>query len=80
MPAKKRETAPTRPEVTVIYPHQLFEQHPALSRERPVILAEDPWFFRRHRFHAQKLVLHRATLRRYREYLVARGFTVEYLA
>ena len=79
MPAKKRETAPTRPEVTVIYPHQLFEQNPALSRERPVILAEDPWFFRRHRFHAQKLVLHRASMRRYREYLVAQGFTVEYL-
>jgi hypothetical protein len=41
MPVKKREAAPTRPEVTVIYPHQLFEHHPALSRERPVILAED---------------------------------------
>ena len=79
MPAKKRTAAPAHSNVTVIYPHQLFSQSPALSRERAVILAEDPWFFRRHRFHAQKLVLHRASMRRYRDYLVAEGFTVDYL-
>ena len=79
MPVKKREAAPTRPEVTVVYPHQLFSQNPALSRERSVILAEDPWFFQRHRFHAQKLVLHRASMQRYRDYLVTEGFTIDYL-
>ena len=79
MPAKKRAAAPARSGVTVIYPHQLFLQSPALSHDRPVIIAEDPWFFRRHRFHAQKLVLHRASMRRYRDYLVAEGFTVDYL-
>lgn len=79
MPAKKRAAAPARSGVTVIYPHQLFQQSPALSRGRPVIIAEDPWFFHRHRFHAQKLVLHRASMRRYRDYLVAEGFTVDYL-
>jgi deoxyribodipyrimidine photolyase-related protein len=79
MPAKKRTAAPAHSNVTVIYPHQLFSQSPALSRERAVILAEDPWFFRRHRFHVQKLVLHRASMRRYRDYLVAEGFTVDYL-
>ena len=79
MSAKKRAAAPARSKVTVIYPHQLFQQSPALSRERAVILAEDPWFFQRHRFHVQKLVLHRASMRRYRDYLVAEGFTVDYL-
>ncbi|HWS22757.1 MAG TPA: cryptochrome/photolyase family protein, partial [Methanoregula sp.] len=79
MPAKKRAAAPARSGVTVIYPHQLFQQSPALSHDRPVIIAEDPWFFQRHRFHAQKLVLHRASMRRYRDYLVAEGFTVDYL-
>jgi len=65
MPAKKRADAPARSGVTVIYPHQLFQQSPALSRERAVIVAEDPWFFRRHRFHAQKLVFNRASMGRY---------------
>src|SRR5512137_1266462 len=79
MPVKKRGTAPDRSNVTVIYPHQLFSQSPALSQERAVILAEDPWFFRRHRFHVQKLVLHRASMQSYRNYLVTEGFTVDYL-
>jgi hypothetical protein len=59
MPPRKRVQAPTHSEVTIVYPHQLFQESPALSHDRLVVLAEDPWFFRRHRFHAQKLVLHR---------------------
>lgn len=76
-----RTTAPVHAvsEATLVYPHQLFAESPALAEGRRVILAEDPWFFCRHRFHAQKLVLHRATMRRYRDYLAAKGFTVEYL-
>ena len=66
-------------EASVVYPHQLFLESPALSQDRPVVLAEDPWFFTRFRFHAQKLVLHRATMKRYRDHLAARGFRVEYI-
>lgn len=66
-------------DATVVYPHQLFWESPALSQDRPVVLAEDPWFFRRFRFHAQKLILHRASLRRYRDYLTTEGFRVEYI-
>ena len=56
-----------------------FLESPALSQDRPVVLAEDPWFFTRFRFHAQKLVLHRATMKRYGDHLAARGFRVEYI-
>jgi deoxyribodipyrimidine photolyase-related protein len=66
-------------EATVIYPHQLFLKSPALSKDRPVVLAEDPWFFKRHQFHAQKLVLHRATMRGYRDHLATGGFGLEYI-
>jgi deoxyribodipyrimidine photolyase-related protein len=78
-PRKKRADIAVQAEVTVVYPHQLFEQSPALSQHRPVILAEDPWFFRRCRFHAQKLVLHRAAMRSYRDFLMAEHYKVAYL-
>jgi len=75
----KRANVTAHHDATVIYPHQLFLESPALSQDRPVVLAEDPWFFRRFRFCAQKLVLHRATMRRYRDHLAGGGFQVEYI-
>jgi deoxyribodipyrimidine photolyase-related protein len=62
----------------VIYPHQLFQKNPVLAKGRTVHLVEDPWFFTRLRFHAQKLVLHRATMRGYRRELESRGYQVRY--
>ena len=53
----------------LIYPHQLFEQHPALIGADVVFLVEDPLFFRQYSFHQLKLLLHRATMRRYAEQL-----------
>jgi deoxyribodipyrimidine photolyase-related protein len=55
---------------TLIFPHQLFAEHPALAPGRPVFLAEDPLVFGNDRhhpvaFHKQKLVLHRASVRAY---------------
>jgi deoxyribodipyrimidine photolyase-related protein len=76
---KKRVDITAHHEATVIYPHQLFLKSPALSQDRPVVLVEDPWFFSRYQFHAQKLVLHRASMRRYRDHLAAGRFRVEYI-
>jgi len=73
---KKRADITAHHEATVIYPHQLFLKSPALSQHRPVVLVEDPWFFRRYQFHAQKLVLHRASMRKYRDHLATGGFRV----
>lgn len=56
--------------VALIYPHQLFDAHPALSEGRTVWLIEDPLFFGdpHHPIthHALKLAYHRATMQRYR--------------
>ncbi len=30
---------------TLIFPHQLFEDHPAIEKGRSIYLAEDPLFF-----------------------------------
>jgi deoxyribodipyrimidine photolyase-related protein len=58
----------------LIFPHQLFAEHPSLAPGRPVFLAEDPLFFGNDRhhpvaFHKQKLVLHRASVRAYADEL-----------
>jgi deoxyribodipyrimidine photolyase-related protein len=72
-------------EATLIYPHQLFADHPALAPGRPVWLIEDPLFtgsdpHQPIRFHQQKLVLHRASLRAYADHLHTAGYTVHLVA
>jgi len=54
----------------LIFPHQLFEQHPGIASNPALIaLTEDPLFFTDDRypvnFHQQKLMLHRASMQQY---------------
>jgi (6-4)DNA photolyase len=73
-----RRSMPEKASAAVIYPHQLFPENPVLSEGRTVHLVEDPWFFTRLRFHAQKIILHRASMQWYRRELERRGFRVTY--
>ncbi len=64
---------------TILLPNQLFAQHPGLAtRPDHVVLFEDPLFFGDPiypaKMHKQKLWLHRASMSRYCDDLVARGF------
>lgn len=68
----------------LIYPHQLYDPHPAVDPERLHVLIEDPLFFgdphHPARFHQMKLILHRASMRRYqREKLEAQGLRTRYM-
>jgi deoxyribodipyrimidine photolyase-related protein len=65
---------------SIVFPHQLFAQHPALQIGRPVYLVEEWLFFHQYRFHKQKLLLHRSTMQMYREYLMDQGYQVHYIA
>ncbi|HMP75319.1 MAG TPA: cryptochrome/photolyase family protein [Kiritimatiellia bacterium] len=68
-------------DLALIFPHQLFDPHPALASGRPVLLVEDSLFFGdRHapaRFHRQKLLFHRASMSAYAERLRRAGHRVE---
>src|ERR1044071_9051603 len=55
--------------VTLIFPHQLFKHHPAISAERKIFMVEEWLFFNQFGFIKQKLVLHRASMQFYRSYL-----------
>ncbi|MEM7076693.1 MAG: cryptochrome/photolyase family protein [Pseudomonadota bacterium] len=68
----------------LIFPHQLFAHHPALSAARDrVVLFEDPLFFGDPlypaRMHKQKLWLHRATMTRIAHRLREAGHDVTYV-
>ncbi len=66
--------------VAVVFPHQLFAANPLLNENiERVFLVEDSLFFTQLEFHKQKLVLHRASMRFYAEYLRKRGFDVRYV-
>ena len=67
-------------EVSLIFPHQLYRQHPAVIPGIPILLLEDPLFFSQYPFHKNKLVLHRASMQCFALELQNRGFSVEYLS
>jgi len=68
---------------TIIFPHQLFKHHPALSKEREVFLVEEQLFFSgvqsSLQFHKKKLVLHRASMQAYKKRLDSQGYRVHYI-
>lgn len=63
----------------LIYPHQLYEDHPALVGTASAVMVEDPLLFSQFPFHRQKLILHRATMTHYASRLQAKGFIVHYI-
>jgi len=66
--------------ITLIFPHQLFTNHPAISADRPIQLIEDSLFFGDPHvdavFHLQKIILLRASMRHYHDELTAQGHNV----
>jgi deoxyribodipyrimidine photolyase-related protein len=66
-------------EAVLIYPHQLFEENALCTKDRVVFVIEEPLFFTQYRFHTQKLVLHRASMRAYYDTLVQTGHSVHYV-
>lgn len=65
--------------ISLIFPHQLFEVNPCLIKGSKVVLVEEYLFFRQYKFHKQKLVLHRASMKAYEQNLRLKGFDVEYI-
>jgi deoxyribodipyrimidine photolyase-related protein len=65
--------------VSLVFPHQLFEKHPALIKGQSVFLIEEHLFFTQYNFHKQKLVFHRASMKAYQHYLQEKGYEVTYI-
>lgn len=69
--------------ISLIFPHQLYEHHPALKKGRKVLLSAHPLFFHDKiypvNFHKKKLMLHRASMKAYEKKLIDQGFEVEWI-
>ncbi len=63
----------------LIYPHQLFADHPALAGVTQAVIVEEPLLFRQYAFHRQKLIFHRVTMRRFADELRRRKLKVTYV-
>ena len=69
-------------EITLVFPHQLFQEHPSLAEGSPDYLMEDPLFYGTDihqplpRLHPFKRILHRGSLLAYQAYLEGLGFEV----
>ena len=49
----------------LVYPHQLFTDHPALDGTQICVLVEEPLLMTQYRFHRKKLILHRASMQQF---------------
>lgn len=62
----------------LILPNQLFDAS-YLDKKYKIIIWECPHFFKDYNYNKKKLVLHRASMKYYYDYLKAKGFTVQYI-
>lgn len=58
---------------TLIYPHQLYREHPAIAVGRPIFLVEEPLLLTEVPTHRQKLMLHRLSMESYLQKLQSAG-------
>ena len=70
-------------EITLVFPHQLFEEHPAVNINRTAVLIEDPLFFGDNKypakFHKKKLAFQRSSLRSYQSFLTKKNVKTKYI-
>ena len=63
----------------LLFPHQLFKNIELLKDFDEVWLIEEYLFFKQYKFHKQKLVLHRASMKYYEYYLQQNNIKVQYI-
>ena len=63
----------------LLFPHQLFKEIDLLKQFDKIYLIEESLFFKQYKFHKQKLVLHRASMKYYENYLKENHIEVEYI-
>jgi len=65
--------------IFLLFPHQLYEQVDLLESYDQLFLIEEYLYFKQYRFHQQKILLHRASMKYYESYLLSKGFKVTYI-
>lgn len=56
-------------QANILFPNQLFEMSPLFEVNAPFYIVEEFLFFKQYPFHKQKIAFHRATMKRYADFL-----------
>lgn len=65
--------------INLVFPHQLFYESTLLDNDNDFYLIEENLFFKQYKFHKQKIVFHRATMKCYQSFLESKGKKVHYI-
>ena len=65
--------------INVIFPHQLFKESPLLKSNEPFYLIEEFLFFKHYKFHKQKILFHRCSMKKYESFLTLKIKEVFYI-
>ena len=65
--------------IKIIFPNQLFQFNPLFHLEGPIYLVEEFLFFKQFNFHKQKIAFHRASMKFYEDFMLEKGFSVNYI-
>ncbi|MBU6158750.1 MAG: cryptochrome/photolyase family protein [Bacteroidetes bacterium] len=63
----------------LIFPHQLYKTPPAVDASTDIFLVEEWLYFRQYLFHQQKIILHRASMKYYEQYMQSMKLRVRYI-
>jgi len=63
--------------IFIIFPTQLYENI-SLLRNNNVFLVEDKIYFTKYNFHKLKISFHRATMKKYQDYLLSKKINITY--
>ena len=66
-------------EIAIIFPNQLHRNSEILEKDLPIYLIEEFLFFRQYKFHKQKIVFHRSSMKEYENYLINKSLSVSYI-
>ena len=66
-------------EIAIIFPNQLHRNSELLEKKIPVYLIEEFMFFKQYKFHKQKIVFHRSSMKEYENYLINKSVVVNYI-
>ena len=63
----------------IVFPNQLFIETIYADSDFQIFLVEEDLFFKQYNFHKQKILFHRSSMKFYQEYLLKKGFNVQYV-
>ena len=66
-------------DISIIFPNQIFEKSKLLYESSRIYLIEEFLFFNQFKFHKQKILFHRMTMKSYERFLQKNSFNINYI-